>query len=94
MTYIKGQTVRWRREGDRGSFGEVEDIASGSLDLLPSSVGNFELALENYLHLMIRVCVHQRGALLETIETAGDGLFRVVRLASRAATISLDNTVR
>lgn len=80
-TYIEGQAIRWRCEGDHGSFGEVKDVSSGRFDHLSSFVGDFKFTLENYLHFMIRVRVHQRGALFEAIEAASDGFLRIVGLA-------------
>ena len=40
-------------------------------------IADVELALNDDLHLVVRVRVHQRSTLLETVEAAADGLVGV-----------------
>ncbi len=67
-----------RVEGDRASLWEVEDVARRSMDLLSCLVGYLNFALDDDLHLMIRICIHEGRSLLQTIETTGDCLVGVI----------------
>lgn len=79
-TYVESQPVRGSGEGNLGALREVEDIAGLGDDLLTGLVRDLEFALQDNLHLVVRVLVDQRGTLLETVETARDRLLGVIRL--------------
>lgn len=79
-TYVESQPVRGSGEGNLGALREVEDIAGLGGDLLTGLVRDLEFALQDNLHLVVRVLVDQRGTLLETVETARDRLLGVIRL--------------
>lgn len=85
-TYIKCQPIRRCRERDFGPLGEVEYVPGSSFDFLPSLIGYFELAFEDDFHLMIFVFVDKRGAFLKAVETARDGLVRIIVVAMELST--------
>ena len=43
------------------------------MDLLSSLIADIELAIYDDLHLVVGILVDERCALLETVETGGDG---------------------
>ncbi len=64
----EAQAVRVGGEGDLGALGEVEDVAGDGVHLLPGLVLDVELALDDDLHLVVRVRVHERRALFQPVE--------------------------
>jgi hypothetical protein len=69
-------------ESDLASLGKVENVSSSRLYFLPCLVGDFNLSLNDDLHLMICVFVHEGGALLQAVEAAGDGFLLVDLIAA------------
>lgn len=58
-------------ERNGATLGEEEDVALGRLDLFAAGVVlDVEVAVEDDLHLVIRVLVHERRALFQTVEAA------------------------
>lgn len=47
------------------------------MDTLPRLIANIELPIDDDLHFVVRVRVHEGGPLLETVQPAGDGFLAV-----------------
>lgn len=69
-THIESKAVVFCGERDLGALGEVEDVALDGVHLVARLVADVEAAFEYDLHLVVRVFVDERRALLETIEAA------------------------
>lgn len=83
ITYVERQPVVVRRERDLRPLGEIKHISGGGSDLLARFIRDFELALEDDLHLVVGVGVDERGAFFQSVEATRDRLFGVVFLAGR-----------
>lgn len=81
ITYVERQPVVVRRERDLSPLGEIKHISRAGSDLLARFIRDFELALEDDLHLVVGVGVDERGAFFQSVEAARDRLFGVVFLA-------------
>jgi len=82
LSGVEGVAVVVSRERDLAALWEVEDISRYRVHLVARLVTDVEAALEDDLHLVIRVLVDQRRALLEAVEAGGDGLLGVVLIAA------------
>lgn len=71
-----------RLKGDPTAAREVEDVAAAAGDALARLVADDELAVDDHLHLVVRVLVHQRRARLQPVQAARDGR-RAVRARLR-----------
>jgi len=50
---------------------EIKHIAFPPRDFLPRLITNDKLAIDNDLHLMVRILIHQRRAFLKAVQAAG-----------------------
>lgn len=77
LARIERQAIILRRERNLRALRKEEHISRLSLNLLARLIGDGERALNDDLHLVVRVRVDERGALLQPVEAAGDGLLGV-----------------
>jgi hypothetical protein len=85
---VERQPIVLRRERDLRALWKVKHVARLRIDLLARLILDRHAALNHDLALVVRVRVHERRALFETVEAAGDGLVWVgfvaeVRLSGR-----------
>lgn len=83
LPHKEAQAITIRRERDLGALGEIKHVARDGVHLLPGLVLDVELALDDDLHLVVRVRVDERRALFQTVEACRDGLFRVDFLSGK-----------
>ena len=73
LTTEESQTPIDRLESDVGSLGEEKHVPLARLDRLTGLIRDFEIAVDDDLHLVVRVLVNQRLARIETVEAGTDG---------------------
>ena len=78
ITHIERQSISLRRKGDLRSLGEIKHIPRRGRHLLARLIGNLKLALQDNLHLIVGIGIHQWGPFLQAIESARDRLFGII----------------
>ena len=74
---IKRQPIIIRLKRNRRPLRKIKHIPRRSMHLFARLIRNDKRALDNNLHLVIRVRIHERRALLQAVETCRDGLLGV-----------------
>ncbi len=90
----EAQPVAIRTEGNLGPLGEIQHVSWRRMHLLACLILDVEFALDDDLHLVVGVRVHERRALFQAVEAGGDGFVRVVLLAGRLLGMENEGRVR